>query len=278
MSQGAAGLSKIAIDVSNLADGASLASYVTDAAGNLVTSTLVGGTKQSLDVNIAASALPTGAATEVTLASVLLELQNITFAEDSAHTSGDLGIMGLAVRNDAGTSLAGTDLDYAPLSLDASGNLRVSGSFTVNEAGDYAEDSAHVSGDIGYFNMGVRNDNQATTATSSDGDYSQFSVNSKGAMYVKDIAAAANLQQIVVVGTTALPLPASSLANRSSMFVQMLSGGDLYLGSASVTNSGATRGFKLGNGGFVNVDAGPANLVYGVASAASKDVLVWEFA
>ena len=278
MSQGAAGLSKIAIDVSNLADGASLASYVTDAAGNLVTSTLVGGTKQSLDVNIAASALPTGAATEVTLASVLLELQNITFAEDSAHTSGDLGIMGLAVRNDAGTSLAGTDLDYAPLSLDASGNLRVSGSFTVNEAGDYAEDSAHVSGDIGYFNMGVRNDNQATTATSSDGDYSQFSVNSKGAMYVKDIAAAANLQQIVVVGTTALPLPASSLANRSSMFVQMLSGGDLYLGSASVTNSGATRGFKPGNGGFVNVDAGPANLVYGVASAASKDVLVWEFA
>ena len=278
MSQGSSGLTKIAIDVSNLADGASIASYVTDAAGNLVTSTLVGGTKQSLDVNIAASALPTGAATETTLASLLLELQNITFAEDSAHTSGDLGVMGLAVRNDAGTSLAGTDLDYAPLSLDSSGNLRVSGSFTVNEAGDYAEDSAHVSGDIGYFNMGVRNDNQATTATSADGDYSQFSVNSKGAMYVKDIAAAANLQQVVTVGTTAVALPAAPLANRSSMFIQMLSGGDLYLGSASVTNSGATRGFKIGNGGFVNVDVGPANLVYGIASASGKDVALWEMA
>jgi hypothetical protein len=50
---------------------------------------------------------------------------NLGKAEDAAHTSGDVGVMALAVRNDAGTALAGTDGDYIPLGTDASGNLRV---------------------------------------------------------------------------------------------------------------------------------------------------------
>lgn len=45
------------------------------------------------------------------------------YAEDAAHTSGDLGTMALAVRNDAGTALAGTTLDYIPLTTDAVGAL-----------------------------------------------------------------------------------------------------------------------------------------------------------
>lgn len=312
MAQGVAGLTKVAIDVGSLADGASIAAYVTDAAGTLVTSTLVGA-DQSLDVNVTASVLPTGAATEATLASVLAdtatidsnialiladttgiladtatidsniasllsEVQSITFAEDSAHTSSDAGIMSLAVRNDAGTSLVSADGDYSPLSVDANGNLRIAGAMTFNEAGDYAEDSGHVSGDFGYFQLAVRNDNQATTATSANSDYSQFSVDDRGSLYVKDVAAKSNLQQIVTVGTSAVALPAAPLSGRSSMFVQMLSSGQLYLGSATVTNSGATRGLQIGNGGYISVDVGPANLVYGVANAASKDVLVWEFA
>jgi len=277
MSQGVAGLTKIAIDTGSISDGASIAAYLVDSSGTLLTSTLVGA-DQSLDVNITQSVLPTGAATETTLASVLSEIQGLTYAEDTAHSSGDIGVMGLAVRNDAGTSLVSADGDYSPLSVDANGALRVVGSITVNEAGDYAEDSGHTSGDIGYFNLAVRNDNQATTVTSANADYSQFSVDDRGAMYVKDIAAKSNLQQIMTVGTTAVALPASPLSGRSSMFIQMLSSGQLYLGSATVTNSGSTRGIQLGNGGYVNVDVGPGNLVYGVASAANKEVAVWEFA
>jgi hypothetical protein len=312
MSQGIAGLTQVKIDASSIADGASIAAYLVDSAGTLLTSTLVGG-DQALDVNIVQSVLPTGAATEATLASILAdtatidsnialiladtngiladtatidsniasllsELQSITFAEDSAHSSGDAGIMGLAVRNDAGTSLVSADGDYSPLSVDASGNLRVSGSFTFDEAGDYAEDSAHSSGAVGYFQLGVRNDNQATSMTSANGDYGSYTVDDRGAMYVKDIAAKSNLQQVVTVGTSAVALPASPLSGRSSMFIQMLSNGTLYLGSATVTSSGATRGLKINEGGFINVDVGPANLVYGIANAAGKDVVVWEFA
>ena len=274
MSQTGAGKTKIVFDSADLANSDQIGAN-TMAGGVVVTAT---GT--SMDVNVTGSALPTGAATETTLASVLSELQGLSHAEDAAHVSGDLGIMGLAVRNDAGTSLVSADGDYSPLSLDSAGALRVSfaGTITANIEGDYEEDSAHVSGDRGLFSLGVRNDAQAATATSANGDYSQISVNGKGAMYVKDIANGANLQQVITVGTTAVQLPALSLANRSSMMIQMLSGGQLYLGSSTVGNSGATRGFLLGNGGFVSLDVGPACAIYGIANAAGKDVMVWEFA
>lgn len=44
-------------------------------------------------------------------------------AEDAAHSSGDTGVMSLAVRNDTLAALAGTDGDYAPLQVNASGAL-----------------------------------------------------------------------------------------------------------------------------------------------------------
>lgn len=49
---------------------------------------------------------------------------NLGKADDAAHTTGDVGVMSLAVRNDAGTALAGTTGDYIPFSTDAVGNLR----------------------------------------------------------------------------------------------------------------------------------------------------------
>lgn len=47
------------------------------------------------------------------------------FAEDAAHTSGDLGTMSLGVRKDTATALAGADGDYAPFEVDASGRMHV---------------------------------------------------------------------------------------------------------------------------------------------------------
>lgn len=51
---------------------------------------------------------------------------NLGKAEDAAHTSGDVGIMLLGVRNDSNaTAFSGTDGDYTPLAVDAQGNLQV---------------------------------------------------------------------------------------------------------------------------------------------------------
>lgn len=50
---------------------------------------------------------------------------NLGKAEDAAHTSGDVGVMALAVRQDTAAALGGTDADYQPLITDASGRLHV---------------------------------------------------------------------------------------------------------------------------------------------------------
>jgi hypothetical protein len=60
-------------------------------------------------------------------ATSLASLDDLVLVEDGAHVSGEAGVMIFGVRNDAGTTLAGTDGDRMPLSLDANGELRVSG-------------------------------------------------------------------------------------------------------------------------------------------------------
>lgn len=52
---------------------------------------------------------------------------NLGKAEDAAHTSGDVGVMALAVRSDAGGAIAGTDGDYTPLQVNSAGELRITG-------------------------------------------------------------------------------------------------------------------------------------------------------
>jgi hypothetical protein len=51
---------------------------------------------------------------------------NLGKAEDAGHTTGDTGVMALAVRNDTATALAGTTLDYIPFTTDANGGLWIS--------------------------------------------------------------------------------------------------------------------------------------------------------
>ena len=47
------------------------------------------------------------------------------YAEDAAHTTGDLGTMMLTVRKDTAAATAGTDGDYQPPTTDASGRMHV---------------------------------------------------------------------------------------------------------------------------------------------------------
>lgn len=56
-------------------------------------------------------------------------------AEDAAHASADVGVMMLAVRKDTQAALAGTDLDYIPLIVDASGGLYVQNAAGENHIG-----------------------------------------------------------------------------------------------------------------------------------------------
>jgi len=70
-----------------------------------------------------------------------LVLTNYEYADDSAYAGGETGAFILAVRNDAGGTLASADQDFTPLQTDSSGNLRVSGQLTLG-----ANDSVYSSG------------------------------------------------------------------------------------------------------------------------------------
>jgi hypothetical protein len=60
---------------------------------------------------------------------------------------------------------------------------------------EHAEDAAHVSGDIGIFTLGVRQDTLATS-TSADGDYSAFKTTALGELYTHDTGAIAQLTDV----------------------------------------------------------------------------------
>ena len=247
----AGGKTQISANTASIADGDNIASYIIGSGGAVVETTAAGGNDY---LNVYS---PT------------------TFAEDAAHTSGDLGNFILAVRNDAGTALAGTDGDYIPLTTDATGKLWTASSLPTAQDFTKAEDSAVSDGQI-LAMIGVVRKDSAGTQVSADGDAAWAQQNAVGELRVINKAETSILQQIVTVGTTAVALPTTALTNRKSMMIQMLSGGQLYVGSATVTSSGATRGIRLGNGGFVNLDVGPTVSVYGIADAAGKDVAVLE--
>lgn len=83
----------------------------------------VGGT---VAVSAASLPLPTGAATSANQSTEITSLQlidDIVFAEDVAHTTGDKGALVLTRRADTASSSAGTDGDYATLNTDANGRL-----------------------------------------------------------------------------------------------------------------------------------------------------------
>jgi hypothetical protein len=208
-------------------------------------------------------------AARTSLASILSELQGLTHAEDAAHVSGDLGVMSLAVRNDAGTALA-ADGDYIPLSTDANGNLRVSGTITIG--GQYAEDSAAVSGDLGLSVLTVRKD-ALSTNVSADGDYGNFLAWSEGSLKVVDIPNIAMLATAESVTSTAAQLVATPLANRRSLVIQNRGDKSIFIGDSAVTTA---TGIEVPKGGSYDLTAGPVVDIWAVTASGTADVRVLE--
>ncbi len=130
-------------------------------------------------------------------------------AEDAAHSSSDVGVMMLAVRNATATDLSAgnTDGDYEPLQVDANGclhviakiaatqtlatvtNLATIGTSITPGGGaahlGKAEDAAHTSGDTGVFTLAVRNDTHTNGLSGTDGDYTPFATDSTGKLGIR---------------------------------------------------------------------------------------------
>lgn len=133
---------------------------------------------------------------------------NLGKAEDAAHTTGDTGVLGLAVRRDANTSLVDTDGDYAPLQVNSAGSLKVAIISGGGSGGTSATDDAAFtvatdsgtpmmgvvtadsvdSGDVGVVGMLA---NRQLKVTLYDSSGVELSVGG-GTQYTEDAAAAAN--------------------------------------------------------------------------------------
>jgi len=248
---------KLTVDTASIATSDQVAAYLVDSAGDLLTSTLIGSDQALDVNMVGATGMGIYAEDSVhvtadlgqqilavrndTLASLVsadgdyapMQVNangalyvdvidtsfgiNAEYAEDSVHTTGDIGVFQLVVRSDSKASTAGTDGDYAALIQDADGDLYVTdtvaqgylatidtdtGSIAtdastiagavsgtemqvdiISASGQYAEDSAHSSADIGNQILAVRNDTLASLVDT-DGDYAPMQVNANGALYV----------------------------------------------------------------------------------------------
>jgi hypothetical protein len=103
--------------------------------------------------------------------------------EDSPHTSGHKGQFILGVRHDADTSMVDADGDYAPLQLDANGNLKVIADLDVDFDYVYNEDTSNgVGGNLGVYVLAVRQDTLAAS-TDATNDFADFKVNDRGGLW-----------------------------------------------------------------------------------------------
>ena len=163
---------------------------------------------------------------------------NLGKAEDAPHTSGDVGVMMLAVRNDAGTALAGAG-DYIPLSVDSTGRLFI--------AGSVAEDSAASSGGFGLVALGVRNDANATL-TSANFDYSWICVDASGRTKTVDAISVQDQLDtpLLETGTSAI----------------IGSGGALFQVVANLASTINTVFCSNGTTGFIGVYSGATTLQF----------------
>jgi len=108
------------------------------------------------------------------------------FNEDSGHTSGAAGTLALVVRQDADASLVGTDLDYAPLQVNSSGALKVTGGGGGTQ---YVEDDAAAANPTGTQPVLVRQDTPATLV-SLNGDVVAQRGTNYGAAYTQVVTSA----------------------------------------------------------------------------------------
>jgi hypothetical protein len=124
-------------------------------------------------------------------------------AEDAAHASGDVGVLALGVRNDAGSVLAGTTGDYIPLSTDAAGALRVTGGGGGTE---YVEDAVSAADPTGQILLARRRDTLVTTEVSADGDNIALNATNKGELRVNNAQLPAALGQTTKAASTSVTL------------------------------------------------------------------------
>lgn len=253
--------------------------------------------------------------TTIAVTATDLDIRNLVFATDKVDVSGSTNIgldaatlaalESITVQNGAGAAAVNiqdggnsitvdaVDLDIRNLShtqdsikigdgtdflaINADGSINVNADISVVNGSDKAEDSAHVSADIGTYVLSVRQDVLAAS-TSADGDYASLKTSAAGALYVNlaessgtitvSDAALANTAIVaaattLAVANTAQAAVGSVLANRKYLSIYNNDNKKIYIGGAGVT---AAAGFPISPGSYMDLRAGASSAVFFVGS------------
>jgi hypothetical protein len=111
------------------------------------------------------------------------------YAEDSGHTSTDTGNFILGVRNDTLAALGGTDGDYVPFQMNASGALYVEVSSSSGDDSIYVDDADWTDSTSSHTLVGGLY--QSSPQSITDGDTGPLQVNANGNLIV-DLSATDN--------------------------------------------------------------------------------------
>ena len=84
------------------------------------------------------------------------------------------------------------------------------------------------------------------------------------------------LQQVVTIGTTATPIPATALDRRTGLTMYNRSGVTIYLGSSTVTKDGVTQGAPLENNTDTSWPVASSVIVYGIVAAGTANLNIIE--
>lgn len=153
---------------------------------------------------------------------------------------------------------------------DGGNSITVDGIVTPTTS--HIEDLPHVSGDIGDFALGVRNDNGVTTLTDTNGDYSPIATDLKGRIFTTTAGCSITNGVETAVSSTAVQIVASGVG-RKGLMIQNNGTGDVRIGATGVT---ATTGIKLIPGDSIILTGGatPVNAVFAIRSAAVDSIVL----
>ena len=208
-------------------------------------------TANALDVNIASGTLST----------------TYDYAEDSAHSSGNVGAFGLTVRVDdltavPATALAGTELDYQAYISGPNGELFVGGNqFDIDDLN--ATDDAVSSWTKDGTGTAITSTGGALDVNILSGDIDDSLANTA----IENTATAVSLVAVNVVG--------SALANRKWLYLCNNANKNLFFGKTGVTTS---NGFPMGGQEKFEFRIGPAVApqIIGGTGASAEDLRVME--
>ncbi len=172
---------------------------------------------------------------------------NLGKKEDSAHVSGDIGVMSLGVQSSSDVAIADKD-DYAPFQLDETGYLKVNIKAGSAGATEYTQDVASADPATAATLLVVRDDVLATQENA-DNDWTLLRTNARGALWTEidttnqlavDVSSGTiSLSSGIVVESGTITPSSDITIIPSSVYGVFVSSGTVSLSSGVAIESGA---------------------------------------